>query len=147
VRAALWILAAALILTGCGGDDPTTAAAEPTRTPTPTPTATETPDPAPKRAKSVRGCAELWNADAIDPDNFQVSANEFVAELAPVRVHVAYQRPHCFVVAPIGARRIAFFSAANGRRPYSVPQRRNLEPGERVPYNARALEDGTVELR
>jgi hypothetical protein len=144
VRATLWIVVAGLALGGCGDDEQPTAAAEPTKTATATPT--ETPEPPPKRARSVRGCAELWNADALAPENYQVSANEFVAELAPVRVHVAYQRPDCFVVAPIGNRRIAIFSAASGRRPFSVPERRRLKPGERVPFNARARRDGTVAL-
>jgi hypothetical protein len=148
VRTALWIVVAALAVAGCGGDEesPASADATPDATATPTPTPTETPERAPKRARSVRGCAELWNADAIAPENYQVSANEFVAELAPVRVHVAYQPPDCFVVAPIGNRRIAIFAAANGRRPYSVPDRRRLKPGERVPYNARGRGDGTVVL-
>jgi hypothetical protein len=140
VRAACSIVVAGLALTACGGEERETTAAERT------PTATKTPEPAPARARSVRGCAELWIADAIDPGNFQVSANEFVAELAPVRVHVAYQRPDCFVVAPIGDRRIAILAAPDGRRPFTIPDRRRLRPDERVPYNARARRDGTVVL-
>jgi hypothetical protein len=149
VRVAPGIAVALLLLTGCGseeGDVP--AAEEPAKTPTATPT--ETPEPAPERARSVRGCAELWNADALAPANYQVSANEFVAELAQkgrTPVLVDYQRPDCFVVVPIGARRIAWFTAANGRAPFSVPQRRNLKAGERVPYNARALRDGRIAAR
>jgi hypothetical protein len=94
----------------------------------------------------VRECALLWNADALDPGNHQVSANQFVAELAPVRVHVAYQRGECFVVAPIGKRRIVIFEAQDGRRPFNIPDRRRLKSGERVPYNARADRDGRVDL-
>jgi hypothetical protein len=142
------VVLAVLVATGCGGDEraaaPATQTPEATRTATPTPS--PSPEPAPKRARSVRECAELWNADALPPENFQVSANEFVAELAPVRVHVAYQRGHCFVVAPIGNRRIAISTAADGRRPFSNPDRRRLAPGERVPYNARANRDGRVVL-
>jgi hypothetical protein len=140
------VVMAVLATAGCGGDEERAAVdaetPEATRTATPTPT----PEPAPKRARSVRQCAELWNADALEPENYQVSANQFVAELAPVRVHVAYQRGNCFVVAPIGNRRIAISVAADGRRPFSNPDRRRLEPGERVPYNARADRDGRVVL-
>ena len=75
-----------------------------------------------------------------------MSANEFVAELAPVRVHVAYQKGNCFVVAPIGHRRIAIFTAADGRRPFTIPTRRRLKSGERVPYNGRADSEGHVAL-
>ena len=88
----------------------------------------------------------MWNADALDPYNSQVSANEFVAELAPVRVTVVYQRGHCFVVAPIGNRRIMYFAAPNGRRPFTVPERRALKPGERFLPNARADREGRVRL-
>jgi hypothetical protein len=148
VRAALWIVVAGLAAGGCGGEERTTAAEEPTKTPTPTPTPTETANPAPvERARSVDDCLKLWNADALAPENYQVSANEFVAELARkgrTPVLVDYQRPDCFVVVPIGPRRIAWFTAGNGRSPYSVPQRRNLEAGERVPYNARAMRDGRI---
>jgi hypothetical protein len=151
VRAALWIVIAGLVIASCGDDEPTTAVAEPTTTPTPTPTPTETAQPAPvERARSVEDCLKLWNADALEPGNYQVSANEFVAELAQkgrTPVAVDYQKPHCFVVVPIGSRRIAWFTAANGRSPFSVPQRRNLKSGERVPYNARARKDGTIAPR
>jgi hypothetical protein len=144
------VVMALLAATGCGGDDERGAVpgpaetAEATRTATPTPM--PTPEPSPKPARSVRDCAELWNADALAPESYQVSANEFVAELAPVRVHVAYQRGDCFVVAPIGNRRIAISAAADGRRPFSNPDRRRLKPGERVPYNARADREGRVVL-
>jgi len=120
-----------------------TPEATPTSTATATATATET---ALERARSVRECAQLWNEDALPDDNFQVTASEFVAELAPVRVEVAYQRGNCFVVAPIGKRRIAIFTAADGRRPFTVPDRRRLKSGEHVPYNARADRDGLVAL-
>jgi hypothetical protein len=141
---------AVLAAMGCSGDDERAASPAITKTPEATrpatATPTSTPEPAPERARSVRECATLWNADALTPESYQVSANEFVAELAPVRVHVAYQRGHCFVVAPIGNRGIAISTAANGRRPFSNPDRRRLKPGERVPYNARADRDGRVVL-
>jgi hypothetical protein len=150
VREALSILVAGMVAAGCGGEERTTAGAE-TKTPTPTPTPTETAKPAPvERARSVDDCLKLWNADALEPGNYQVSANEFVAELAQkgrTPVLVDYQKPDCFVVAPIGPRRIAWFTAAGGRPPFSVPQRRNLKAGERVPYNGRALKDGRIEPR
>jgi hypothetical protein len=144
------VVMAVLAAAGCGGDDERAAAPAATETPeatrTATPTPTPTAEPSPQRARSVRECAKLWNADALPPENYQVSANEFVAELAPVRVHVAYQRGHCFVVAPIGDRRIAISTAAGGRRPFSNPDRRRLKPGESVPFNARADRAGRVVL-
>ncbi len=104
------VVMALLAATGCGSDDKRAGApgaAETSEgTQTTTPASTPTPKPAPKRARSVRGCVKLWNADALPPGNYQVSANEFVAKLAPVRVHVAYQGGDCFVVWPIGGRRI-----------------------------------------
>jgi hypothetical protein len=69
-----------------------------------------------------------------------------VAELAPVRVRVAYRRGDCFVGAPIGHRRIAVFTAIEGHRPFTIPERRRLKAGERVDYNARADRDGRVTL-
>jgi hypothetical protein len=134
-----------VIAAGCGNEK---RAAAPAATHTPEPTATPTPKPkaAPRRAHSVRTCAQLWNADALDPNNYQVSANEFVAELAPIRVHVAYQHENCFVVMPIGNHRIAISTAAKGRRPFSNPYRRRVERGERIPYNARADRQGRVQL-
>lgn len=56
--------------------------------------------------------------------NYEVTASDFVAELARKRrtpVQVTYQPPNRFVIAPIGARRIAIFSARDGRGPYSIP--------------------------
>jgi hypothetical protein len=49
-------------------------------------------------------------------------------------------------VAPIGRRRIAIFTAVRGRRPFTIPLRRSLKPGERVDYNARADRKGRVTL-
>lgn len=140
-------LLAAGFIAGCGTTDraATPAPTKPARS-TPAPTTTPTAEGAPARARSVSACAKLWNADAIDPDNFQVSANEFIAELAPVRVHVAYQHGNCFVVAPIGNRRIAISTAVDGRRPFTNPDRRHLKSGERVPYNAQADREGRVSL-
>jgi hypothetical protein len=138
---------AAVCAVACGSSErsATPSATKPARS-TPSPTATPTTAAAPERARSVRACAKLWNADALDPSNFQVSANEFIAELAPVRVHVAYQHRNCFVVAPIGNRRIAISTAVDGRRPFTNPDRRRLKPGERVPYNAHADRKGRVSL-
>ena len=134
----------AALAAGCGDD----AEEAPAAKTTPEPTPTETPKPAPvERARSADACLKLWNADTLAAENYQVSAKQFVAELARkdrTPVLVEYQRRDCYVVAPIGPRRIAWFTAANGRAPYSVPQRRDLKPGERVPYNARALRDGRI---
>jgi hypothetical protein len=129
---------------GCGSAERAAApAATDTPRATPTPTPTETP---PKAARSLRDCAQLWNADVLAPESSQVSANEFVAELAPVRVRVAYRRGDCFVIAPIGSRRIAIFTAAEGHRPFTIPERRRLKSSEHVDYNARAARDGRVTL-
>ena len=98
----------------------------------------------------MRDCVKLWNADEAIGSTHQVSHTEFVAELARngrTPVQVAYQRTHCFVTAPIGPRRIAWFVAERGYAPFSVPERRSLRPGERVVYNGRALRDGKIELR
>jgi hypothetical protein len=150
LRRGLSLLAAlAMGASGCGeGERQATPAttSTPEATPTPTPTSTATQE-ALTRARSLRQCARLWNEEALPGENFQVTANGFVAELAPVRVRVAYARGDCFVVAPIGRRRIAIFTAANGRRPFTVPTRRTLKAGERVDYNARADRDGRVVLR
>jgi hypothetical protein len=51
------------------------------------------------------------------------------------------------VRATVAIAMAALVAAANGRRPYSSPQRRNLKAGERVPYNARARKDGTIAPR
>jgi hypothetical protein len=98
----------------------------------------------------VRECLALWNADEAIGSTYQVSHTEFLAELAtkgrtPVRVE--YDRPHCYVIAPVGPRRIAWFAAVRGRAPYTNPERRNLKPGERVGYNGRARRDGRIYLR
>ena len=140
------VLLAAMCAAGCGNGSERAATPAPAKSARPTASPTATPDAAPEPARSVRACAKLWNADAIDPDNFQVSANEFVAELAPVRVHVAYQHRNCYVVAPIGNRRIAMSTAIDGRRPFTNPDRRRLKAGERVPYNAHADREGRVSL-
>jgi hypothetical protein len=130
-----------LSVAGCGDAErvatPKTARATATATPTET---------APETARSVDECARLWNADALEPENTQVSANDFVAELAPVEVRVAYRRGDCFVVAPIGHRRIAIFTAIEGHRPFTIPDRRQLKTGEHVDYNARAARDGRLTL-
>jgi hypothetical protein len=145
VRVAVWIAVVGLAVAGCGEEERERASAE---APAATATPTKTPDPAPvERARSADDCLKLWNADTLAAENYQVSAKEFIAELARkgrTPVLVEYQRRSCYVVAPIGPRRIAWFTAAGGHAPYSVPQRRNLERGERVPYNARALRDGRI---
>lgn len=145
-----WLIAALTFLAlGCGGEEEPAAAPAPTATATSaeTPTATPTPTEAPElaQARSTKQCAQLWNEDALD-DSFQVTANEFVADLAPVDVYVTYEKGHCYVVAPIGGRRIATFTAADGRRPFTVPTRRRLKSGERFSYNARADRTGRLEL-
>jgi hypothetical protein len=88
------VLVGVLAFTASGGGDDgraatRTDAAAPKTTPTPTATATATATPT-AHARSVRECAQLWNADALPPENYQVKANDFVAEVAPVRVRVAF---------------------------------------------------------
>jgi hypothetical protein len=147
MRRLLWI-ALAVAMASCGGDSEEEApAARSTPEPTPTPTATQAP---PERARSVRDCLKLWNADEAIGSTHQVSHTEFVAELArkgrtPVRV--SYERRHCYVTARIGERRIAWFVAQRGYAPFSTPERRNLEASEYVPWNGRALRDGRIRLR
>jgi hypothetical protein len=139
------IAALTVVAVGCGGEEEPAAAPSPTATETPTATPTSTAAPELAQARSTKQCAQLWNEDALD-DSFQVTANEFVAELAPVDVYVTYEKGHCYVVAPIGGRRIATFTAAEGRRPFTVPTRRRLKSGERFSYNARADRTGRLEL-
>jgi hypothetical protein len=148
MRPTLWILVLGAIgLAGCGEkDEPVGAAAAPKTTATPTATATATVKP----ARSMRQCLALWNADEAIGSTHQVSHTEFLAELAQkgrTPVSVIYQRPDCYVVVPVGPRRIAWFAAARGRAPFTIPERRNLEPGERLNYNGRALRDGRIDLR
>lgn len=138
---------AALVLAGCGDEAERAGDATKTATATATPPVPRsTPDPPPSRARSARSCTELWNADALPPGSFQVSADEFLARVAPVRVRVTFERGDCFVVWPIGGRRIAYAVAADGRRPFGNPDQRRLESGERVPYNGRADREGRVAL-
>ena len=146
MRPTLWILVVGAIgLAGCGEkDEPRAAASSQTPEPTATPAAN------PKPARSTRQCLALWNADEAIGSTHQVSHTEFLAELAQkgrTRVWVAYQRPHCYVVAPIGPRRIAWFAAWRGRAPYTTPERRNLKPREGFKPNGRALQDGRIDLR
>ena len=145
MRRLVWIPVVAALV-GCGGEDTETPAARATAEPTPTETAAAAPA---ERARSVRDCLKLWNADESIGSTHQVSHTEFVAELARngrTPVQVAYQRRHCFVTAPIGPRRIAWFVAEGGYAPFSVPKRRRLQADERVVYNGRALRDGRIEL-
>jgi hypothetical protein len=134
---------------GCGGEAEQAAAPTSTSTPSPTanatPTATPSASPELAQARSKQECVQLWNEDALD-DSFQVTANEFVADLAPVDVYVSYEGSHCYVVMPIGKRRIAFFTAVDGRRPFSVPKREPLKQGERFRSNARADKTGRIKL-
>jgi hypothetical protein len=145
------LLILALVVAGCGGETEERAAAPATATPTPSPTATATPTPTatPKpelaRARSLKQCARLWNEDALD-DTFQVTANEFVADLAPLRVALIYDKGNCYVVMPIGGGRIGTMVAVDGRRPFHNPTRRKLKSTERVPYNARADKTGRITL-
>ena len=112
-------------------------------------TSTTTAEVPARPARSIRACLRLWNAEVLPRENSQITAPDFVAELARerrTRVQVVFQRPDCFVVAPIGGRRIAYFAAAGGRAPYSTPERRTLGASEFVPYNAVAKRDGSVVL-
>jgi hypothetical protein len=142
VRPALWVLVGCLVLPGCGEEASAPAAAESTAT------ATASAAP-PERARSVRDCVKLWNADEALDSAHQVSHTQFVAELARADrtpAYVAYERKHCYVTVPIGARRIAWFAAERGYAPFSNPERRELTRTERVPYNGRALRDGRIAL-
>jgi hypothetical protein len=140
------LVLSALVLAGCGGDGERAGTTEPGGATT-TPARTSPPaERAPTRGRSVRSCAALWNADALSTSSYQVTANEFVAKIAPVRVHVLYQRGDCLVVWPLSGRRIEYAVAPGGRRPFGNPERRALERGERVPYNGRADREGRVAL-
>jgi hypothetical protein len=149
VRPTLWILVAGVLASGCGEkDEPSATAATPAPTTTATPTAMATP--AVKPARSMRQCLALWNADEALGSTPQVSHTDFLAELARkgrTRVRVIYQRPDCYVIVPVGPRRIAWFAAIRGRAPYTNPERRNLKPGEGLGYNGRARRDGRIDLR
>ncbi|MDA0174306.1 hypothetical protein OJ998_34725 [Solirubrobacter taibaiensis] len=149
LRIATMLGLATIALVGCGEQEQRAATrpiATATATPSATPTATPTAKPVLTRAASTRQCARLWNEDALPLDNPQVSANEFVAELAPIRVLVTFDEGNCYVVMPIGKRRIATFVAVDGRRAFYNPTRRNLKRGERLQPNARADREGLVAL-
>jgi hypothetical protein len=145
------VLAAALLLAaGCGEEEQAETPAA-TRTPeaTETPTPTATPTQAPKKARSVRECAELWNADELRGSTHQVSATDFVADLhrdGRRQVAVDYQKPDCWVVVPLGPRRIMTFAAPGGEGNYHNPRRQTLEPGQGVKINARTRPDGRIAL-
>ncbi len=144
------LLAAGLVtaaLAACGEDE--AAAPEPTRTATPTPTSTPAADKPPKRATSVRGCLRIWNRDEVRGSTSQVSATDFLADLARkgrTPVQVAYRKPSCLVVAPIGGRRIAVFVTVRNHAFYDLPERQSLPAGREIAYNARATRDGRIVL-
>jgi hypothetical protein len=144
---ALWILVAAATLAGCGGGEPQ-AAADPSPSATSTPTPIATPKP-PVRARNARQCLQVWNADEAIGSTYQVSHTDFMAELAKTRrtpVFVVFEHHNCYVEAPVGRRRIAWFAAWDGHAPYTIPKRRNLKPREYVPYNGHALRDGRIAM-
>jgi hypothetical protein len=148
-RTAAALAALTICAAGCGGSDDDQQAAA---SPTPMATATETPrpDPPPKRARSTKDCLEIWNRDEQRGSVNQVSATDFLADLAaqgraPVRVE--YSRPSCFVVARIGPRRVAVFVTVRNHAFYDVPRRENIPRGRIVNYNARALQDGRIAMR
>jgi hypothetical protein len=134
------LVLAILIVSGCGGDD------EPMATATPTPT--EAP-----AARTDQACFELWNASARRGTAGQKSPADFLAELAteretPVRV-ILNDAGECVVLARYARNPdMAYaFVALGGRAPFHQPSRINLtrELGEKVRYNARARDDGSLE--
>ena len=132
-----------LALAGCGGDE------EPAVAPATTATTASTAQPAtagPKRGRSVPSCAKLWNADALPVANSQVSANDFLAKEAPVRVAVTFKEGNCIVAWPIRGGRVEFSVAFRGRRPYANPERERLGPGRVLRFNARADREGRLAL-
>jgi hypothetical protein len=145
------LTAVALLMASCGGGSTApvkTTAAAATQTATATATASATPEQV-THARTAQACAKLWNAQVLPLSNTQVTAPDFVAELAkkhatPVRV--VYQRRFCWVIARINARRIAIFTAADGTGAYTIPKRQTLKAGEHVDYNARGAKDGRVSL-
>jgi hypothetical protein len=146
------LTSAALSLAACGGgsepqaEPVKTAAAAATQTPAAT--ATATPEQV-THARTAQACTKLWNSQVLPLSNTQVTAPDFVAELAkkhatPVRV--VYQKRFCWVIARISDRRIAIFTAANGTGSYTIPDRQSLKAGQHVDYNARGAQDGRVSL-
>jgi hypothetical protein len=148
-RTSAIVLAAAWAATGCGGGEEEAAAPAATRTaePTATPTPTATAEPRRRPARSVRACLELWNGDELRGSTHQVSASDFVEDLhreGRRRVAVDYQRPDCWVLVPVGSRRISAFVAPGGKGGYHNPQRIELGPDEGVRINARTRPDGRI---
>jgi len=138
--------------TGCGGGEEEAAAPEETPTPTPSATATRTPDARepPQKARSVKDCVEIWNRDEVAGSTSQVSATDFLADLATERrtpVQVAFKRRGCIVTAPIGGGRVATFVTVPNHAFYDLPERQRIPEGARLPTNARATEDGRIVLR
>jgi hypothetical protein len=143
------LVVAGLLAAGCGEEEQAeapaaTRTAEPTETPTPTPTATAAPR---KPARTVKACIALWNADELRGSTHQVSATDFVADLhrdGRRQVAVDYQKPDCWVLVPLGARRLSAFVAPGGKGNYHNPERIKLRPGEGVRINARTRPDGRI---
>jgi hypothetical protein len=115
VAATLWISVVAFLV-GCG--DGPQAATEGQRPRLPAGRG-DTPKP-PVRAHTARQCLAVWNADEAIGSTYQVSHTDFMSALAkagqtPARV--ASEKHNCYVTAPVGHRRIAWFAAWDGYAP------------------------------
>jgi hypothetical protein len=145
-----WVIAlAAAALAGCGGGEGEQEAAAPTatRTATATPTPTPTAEPPRKPARTVKACIALWNADELRGSTHQVSATDFVVDLhrdGRRQVAVDYQKPDCWVLVPVGSRRLMTFVAPGGKGNYHNPERLKLDPDQGVRINARTRPDGRI---
>jgi hypothetical protein len=111
------LVVAGLLAVGCGEEE---QAAAPAATRTAEPTETPTPTP---------------------------GATDFIEDLhrdGRRQVAVDYQKPDCWVLVPLGARRLSAFVAPGGKGNYHNPERIKLGPGEGVTINASTRPDGRI---